>query len=322
MFGTMRVFYRQQEQRRHQQRLLQQQQLKQQPSKTQLTELPTNHEYSQISQLNPLLQLSQLSPNNNIAQRFSQSQYDGGLLTSQLSPQRDVNDANENMMGLISPVIPAPPAAAVKGARGRPKMTDKFIWTDASTELLIDMWRDKDILFDVKHPEYYKREKKGNAIKEIRKALGCNGYHVDVIDINSKFTSLKSYFSQERAKVTASQSGDGTDNVYESRWKFYTRLTFLNDSMTPRGVYSNLGNDGDGTNVKRKNSKTSTSSVENVERLMATAVHHLQTPDTSEDAIFGILIAKKLKKLPDGLRKEEAKLKILMDLNKVSYPSS
>ena len=91
---------------------------------------------------------------------------------------------------------------------------------------------------------------KGNPINEIRKALADNGYHVDVININSKFTSLKSYFLQEWTKVTAPQCGDGIDNVYGSQWKFYPRLTFLNDIMVPRSVYSNLGNDSEGTNVK------------------------------------------------------------------------
>ena len=94
----------------------------------------------------------------------------------------------------------------------------------------------------------------------------------------SKFTSLRSYFSQERAKVQA-PSCDSADAVIESRWRFFPRLMFLNDSITPRSVYSNLNNEAAD---KRKKLKTSASHLENVEKLMATAVHCLQTPCPSE----------------------------------------
>ena len=177
-------------------------------------------------------------------------------------------------MGEVSPTIPAFP---VKAPHGRPKWVNKFNWSDGSTELLIDLWQSKPILFDVKHPEYHKRDKKEKAISEIRKCMEDSGFNVDANDIT--FTSLRSYFSQERAKVTASKSGDGADAVIESRWKFFSRLMFLSDSITPRSIYSTLSNEPADKGKKRK---TSASHLENVEKLMATAVHCLQTPGPSE----------------------------------------
>ena len=154
-----------------------------------------------------------------------------------------------------------------------------------------------------------------------------SGFNVDANDITSKFTSLRSYFSQERAKITASKSGDGADAVIESRWKFFPRLMFLSDNMTPRSVYSTLSNEPADKGKKRK---TSASHLENVEKLMATAVHCLQTPgpsetnktEKSEGEIFCELLVKKLEKLPDGQEKEDVKMKMLMDLNKALFTPS
>ena len=153
-------------------------------------------------------------------------------------PRHD--DSENDDVGEASPTIPAVP---VKAPRGRPKRVNKFNWSDGSTELLIDLWQSKPILFDAKHPEYHKRGKKEKTISEIRKCMEYSGFNVDANDITSKFTSLRSYFSQERAKVTASKSGDGADAVIESRWKFFRRVMFLSDSTTPRSVYSTLSNE-------------------------------------------------------------------------------
>ena len=82
--------------------------------------------------------------------------------------------------------------------------------------------------------------------------------------------------------------------------------------------------------IKEKKRKTSASHLENVEKLMATAVHCLQTPgpsetnttEKSEDEIFCELLVKKLEKLPDGQEKEDVKMKMLMDLNKALFTPS
>ena len=116
-----------------------------------------------------------------------------------------MNNANEDTTGLITLVIPAPAVAAaaaaaaavVKSARGRPSsfglmLVPNFYLTCGKIKRYYLMSNIPNII----------NGKKGNALIEIRKALVDNGHHVDVIDINMKFTSLKSYFSQEKANVT------------------------------------------------------------------------------------------------------------------------
>ena len=78
---------------------------------------------------------------------------------SHASPSRRHRENDD--VGEVSPIIPAVP---VKVPRGRPKRVNKFNWSDGSTELLIDLWQSKPILFDVKHPEYHKGDKKEKTI--------------------------------------------------------------------------------------------------------------------------------------------------------------
>lgn len=65
--------------------------------------------------------------------------------------------------------------------------SQKFVWTDASTELLINLWEGKEVLFNVRHPDYHKRDRKEAATKEIMQVLNEEGYDVQVSDINAKF---------------------------------------------------------------------------------------------------------------------------------------
>ena len=52
---------------------------------------------------------------------------------------------------------------------------------------------------------------------------------------------MKNYFSK-RGKVTASckKIGNGTDQLYKSKWRFYERLNFLDDHITPQHTFSNF----------------------------------------------------------------------------------
>ena len=75
--------------------------------------------------------------------------------------------------------------------------SDKFRWSDEATEALIDLWKNKPVLFQPTHADYHKRDKKERALADIKDALVETGIDVDISDLHSKMTSLKSYYCQE-----------------------------------------------------------------------------------------------------------------------------
>ena len=69
-------------------------------------------------------------------------------------------------------------------------------------------------------------------------------------DISAKLVSLKSYYgAQKRIVESSKHSGAGTDDVVESRWKFFDALLFLNDNFTPRNSSSTTANN-EGSNLE------------------------------------------------------------------------
>ena len=227
-----------------------------------------------------------------------QHQYEGGdignSLVSSVTPEQqheqyhnrdgrgDIGDVLSQ--NLVSPVIPT----MLTPVRGRPKRKDttlKFNWSDEHVDLLIELWNDREILYDVVHPDYHKKDKKEKIIEEIKTILSDKAIYVEVNGITAKFTSLKSYFCQERGKIAASKtSGSGTNDVYISRWKFFSSLDFFGDSMTPRNVYSSLS-DVELPTAAKKTKTLKKQRMENGEKLMETAVECLKTPGTTSSSL-------------------------------------
>lgn len=135
----------------------------------------------------------------------------------------------------------------IRPQRGRPKRKPtEHEWTYESTELLIEIFRSHSLLYDIRHPEYHKRDRKEKAFDDIRDELAENGVYVEIADITSKMTSLKSYFCQERRKMAASKTAPGGE-IYVSRWKFFPSLEFLGDTMLTRNHYSASDSDAEST---------------------------------------------------------------------------
>ena len=59
-------------------------------------------------------------------------------------------------------------------------------------------------------------------------------------EIKKKIRSLHTQYSSERQKIRTNKSGDGTDNLYKTKWPYFDRLKFLNDHITARATQSNL----------------------------------------------------------------------------------
>ena len=129
----------------------------------------------------------------------------------------------------------------VKKSRGRPtKQYWTHEWSDHATEALIELWSEKEELYNKQHPLFYVKDNKDRAVEEIRDALRDRGFDVTCNNILSKFQSLRTYFCTQRTKHMAQRRASGAsyhimpDDGSECKWRFYKSLMFLDDNMKPR----------------------------------------------------------------------------------------
>ena len=165
---------------------------------------------------------------------------------------------------------------------------------------------------------------------------------------------LRTYYGKEIGKERASKtSGKGKNDVYSSKWPYFSSLHFLRDNITPRKTSSNLEvlvvqEDGDGVEAEQeqhggqdqqenspaqtlccnppsnKKKKKRTAALE--DELLSTCLQELKrprvSPDISSDGddIFGQYVSKQLKQIPQGYSKEMLKLDIQQLIVKVMLP--
>lgn len=62
-----------------------------------------------------------------------------------------------------------------------------------------------------------------------------------VVDkVEKKWKSLRTQYTRERGKVKKRKTGLGVEDVYETKWQYYSHLSFLDDYVTPKESQSNL----------------------------------------------------------------------------------
>ena len=60
------------------------------------------------------------------------------------------------------------------------------------------------------------------------------------MQIKTKLKNLRTQCTREKQKTKKRPTGTGTDDLYVSKWPFYTRLRFLDDSVEAKPGTSNL----------------------------------------------------------------------------------
>ena len=64
--------------------------------------------------------------------------------------------------------------------------------------------------------------------------------HYTDVQIKTKLKYLRTQYTREKQKIKKRPTGTGTDDLYVSKWPFYTRLRFLDDSVEAKPGTSNL----------------------------------------------------------------------------------
>lgn len=105
-------------------------------------------------------------------------------------------------------------------------------WTNDKVCNLINLYRDRPILWDCRQRDYKDRNKKLDAMLEIAVSFGVNKE-----EVQRKIKNLVCHFLREVKKERESnKSGAGRDDMYKSKWIFYDNLLFLKDRNEPRGM--------------------------------------------------------------------------------------
>lgn len=136
-----------------------------------------------------------------------------------------------------------PPLSTTGQKRGRPikdfnkwrpvkKTFAKKEWTDEEVSLLIDLWRNEEILYNTKNELHSNKEERSKSLDRITYELNQNQISVCVEQVSEKMTSLRCYYSGQIGKERASKTNGA--EIFISPWKFMKNLSFLESNYKPR----------------------------------------------------------------------------------------
>jgi hypothetical protein len=101
-------------------------------------------------------------------------------------------------------------------------MTQNFVWTNDSARKLIDLFRERRLLWDTSSEDFRNRFKKHEAWQEI-----ADYFNVDKSTVDKKMRMMVGQYRREVVKVTT--TGD------ESKWYAYTWMKFLSQDTPQNG---------------------------------------------------------------------------------------
>ncbi|MGH0137329.1 UNVERIFIED_CONTAM: hypothetical protein FKN15_050688 [Acipenser sinensis] len=106
-------------------------------------------------------------------------------------------------------------------------------WSSDSVEKLIQLYRDRPLLWNGKLDGYHDKRKRLVALQEIVQELGKD---FSVEEVKKKMNNLRTRFNQERAKIAKAKHSTGSRvaGPVTSKWRLFKRLNFLPDSSLPR----------------------------------------------------------------------------------------
>ncbi|KAL1437042.1 hypothetical protein MTO96_049050 [Rhipicephalus appendiculatus] len=112
--------------------------------------------------------------------------------------------------------------AAGKASSGKRR---KNSWTSEKETRLIGLYEKFRLLWDHRHPDYYKRDQRENAMRAIADGMGNE---FDVVNVKDKIKTLRDYFVKEMKKEEGSRT---SPCAYISRWEHYRCWEFLRGTV-------------------------------------------------------------------------------------------
>ncbi|KAJ8929167.1 hypothetical protein NQ314_018170 [Rhamnusium bicolor] len=104
-------------------------------------------------------------------------------------------------------------------------------WSNEKVMSLIDLYRDRPVLWNCRLKEYKDRNKRHDAFVEIAVSFGGGKEEVE-----RKLKNLICQFSREVKKERDSVKSGTGEEVYKSKWFAYQSMEFLKDRNRARGM--------------------------------------------------------------------------------------
>ncbi|XP_074027265.1 uncharacterized protein [Leptinotarsa decemlineata] len=103
-------------------------------------------------------------------------------------------------------------------------------WTNSACLKLINVYREREVLWNPVHNDYKNKIKKLDAWNDISKIMKG-----DTGEVKKKMESLLTSFRRERQKQDNSfKTGSGTDTIFKSSWFAFKDMLFLMDKFIPK----------------------------------------------------------------------------------------
>lgn len=105
-------------------------------------------------------------------------------------------------------------------------------WRDEETIELIRLWQEHDVLYNNKNTLFHSKEEREKAVHLIQDELTEKKIIATFEQIWDKITNLKCYYGSQKREIDYKRSKEFKD--YESPWKFYSYLSFLDEHLIQR----------------------------------------------------------------------------------------
>ncbi|GLV41796.1 uncharacterized protein CBL_02981 [Carabus blaptoides fortunei] len=124
---------------------------------------------------------------------------------------------------------------------GVPLFCEKMSWSKEQVIELINLYREKDVLYVVRNPEYRNKHARNQAMAEIEAHMKTIRPSTTTYEIKLKINALRSNFLNEHRKWQMSlKSGASLDDMQQPSLWYYSDMTFLLDHVVPRRATDSL----------------------------------------------------------------------------------
>lgn len=123
-------------------------------------------------------------------------------------------------------------AAGTSTDYSSPKMAS-LDWKRSATEVLLKLYKEHPILYNMRHPKYYNKSERQMALNTIIDLLEDHRPGTTTNDILKKIQTMRTQFGQELGKVRRAQDRGG--QYVPTVW-WYSYLSFLKHHIRPRNA--------------------------------------------------------------------------------------
>ncbi|XP_035282906.1 uncharacterized protein LOC118232229 isoform X3 [Anguilla anguilla] len=121
-------------------------------------------------------------------------------------------------------------------------MAANLAWSEEMERQLISFFSEHPCLWKVKLEVYKDKDRRDRCMEALCNQLNSAQTEVVVtVDIiKKKFKNMRTTFQWENKAASSKRSGDGADDVYIPRWKYYKDLLFLKEGGEPNETEDNI----------------------------------------------------------------------------------